>query len=93
MHGCADPGTNLIWLFFGPERGQNPDQNTYHVPDQKISDQKSGPRTKIHTGPDFWYGPAIHGDESYYRVHVEDRIDYFHRNHQIIYQHDDIGKN
>ena len=37
-------------------RTENPD----HGPDQRISDQKSGPRTKFRTGPDFWYGPAVH---------------------------------
>ena len=42
----------------GPEkiRTENPD----HGPDQQISDQKSGPRTKIRTGPDFRYGPVVH---------------------------------
>ena len=34
--------------------------NLDHVLDQKISDQNSRPRTKIRTGPDFWYGPVIH---------------------------------
>ena len=47
----------------GPRTGPNKirTENPDHGPDQLISYQKSGPRTKIRTGPDFRYGPAIHG--------------------------------
>ena len=35
-------------------------ENPYHVPYQKISYQKSVPRTKIRIGTDFRYGSVVH---------------------------------